>query len=236
MADVEALPESRLGTKEYWDSTYERELKTYAEIGDEGEVWFGEEAVERMVDYLDEERNEGDGIAEQPTVLDLGNGHLLFALAEMEPPLTEPSRMLGIDYSPSSIQLSKRIADKRGPACCDIGFEVYDFLDDANIQRLRTVHDGGWDLICDKGTLDAIALSKAKESSEDPVKRYASSVAQICKPGTLFVITSCNFTEQELRLIFEQGFQVHHVVPTPSFSFVSTTLHSDVGCDTDAPI
>lgn len=72
MADVEALPESRLGTKEYWDSTYERELKTYAEIGDEGEVWFGEEAVERMVDYLDEERNEGDGIAEQPTVLDLG--------------------------------------------------------------------------------------------------------------------------------------------------------------------
>lgn len=72
MTSVEALPKSKLGTKEYWDTTYERELKTYDEIGDEGEVWFGEEAVERMVDYLDEERDEGDGIAEKPTVLDLG--------------------------------------------------------------------------------------------------------------------------------------------------------------------
>lgn len=159
-----------------------------------------------------------------------GNGHLLFALAEMDPPLTEPKLMLGIDYSPSSIQLSQNIAKKRGPPCSEIGFDVYDFLDAANIQRLKAIHEQGWDLICDKGTLDAIALSRegnsSSDSQEDPVKRYASAVAQICKPGTLFVITSCNFTEEELRLIFDQGFRVHHVVPTPSFSFVSLSSNS----------
>lgn len=46
-SEVERLPESRLGTKEHWDSVYtyvyhshRREVKTYKEIGDEGEVWY----------------------------------------------------------------------------------------------------------------------------------------------------------------------------------------------------
>jgi hypothetical protein len=36
---VEALPSSKLGTKDHWDSVYAREIDNYDEIGDEGEVW-----------------------------------------------------------------------------------------------------------------------------------------------------------------------------------------------------
>lgn len=36
---VETLPSSVLGTQEYWDSVYEREVTTFDEIGDEGEIW-----------------------------------------------------------------------------------------------------------------------------------------------------------------------------------------------------
>ena len=36
---VEALPNSKLGTQEYWNSIYDREIGNYDEMGDEGEVW-----------------------------------------------------------------------------------------------------------------------------------------------------------------------------------------------------
>jgi hypothetical protein len=36
---VEALPESKLGTQEYWDDIYDREIGNYDELGDEGEIW-----------------------------------------------------------------------------------------------------------------------------------------------------------------------------------------------------
>lgn len=36
---VEALPNSKLGTQEYWDNIYHREIDNYDQIGDEGEIW-----------------------------------------------------------------------------------------------------------------------------------------------------------------------------------------------------
>ena len=44
----EELPSSELGTKEYWDKQYELEKKNFDEIGDKGEVWFGEAAMNRI--------------------------------------------------------------------------------------------------------------------------------------------------------------------------------------------
>ena len=36
---VEALPASKLGTQEYWNDVYDREISTFEDIGDEGEIW-----------------------------------------------------------------------------------------------------------------------------------------------------------------------------------------------------
>ena len=50
--DGSALTSSALGTKDYWDSAYAKELNNFAEIGDEGTVWFGEDAVRRVGKWL----------------------------------------------------------------------------------------------------------------------------------------------------------------------------------------
>ena len=45
---------SKLGTIEHWESVYRREVAMHKEIGDEGEVWFGEDAAEEMKDWAEE--------------------------------------------------------------------------------------------------------------------------------------------------------------------------------------
>jgi hypothetical protein len=52
MSADEELPPSKLGTKEYWDKVYEREVGVFEDTGDEGEVWFGERAMEKMRDWV----------------------------------------------------------------------------------------------------------------------------------------------------------------------------------------
>jgi hypothetical protein len=91
-------------------------------------------------------------------------------------------------------------------------------------------------------TTSQIALSTSSDDSKNAVSLYTDSILKICRPDSVFLITSCNFTEQELIDIFSQGesrggifscfrllsvllpysgFSVYHIVPTPSFSFVS---------------
>lgn len=210
-----SLPSSKLGTQEHWDDVYTREVKNFDEIGDEGEIWFGEDAVERMVDFLEREAEDGN-LPQDIHVLDLGtgNGHLLFALLELDEPIARPEDMLGIDYSAPSVDLCKRIAIARGEDAKKVRFEQIDFLQ--NVQKLKNER---WNLVCDKGTLDAIALSSASEDKATPISQYVHSVESITTKDDLFLITSCNFTEQELIRIFKEIFEVYHIIPVPSFSF-----------------
>lgn len=221
---IEPLPESKLGTLEHWDAVYAREVNNFAEIGDKGEIWFGEDAVQRMVDFLEREAEEARLFPHDPTVLDIGtgNGHLLFALLEdVESPLTKPENMLGIDYSPASIELCNKIAGASETEDADkIRFQQLDFLRNAD-----TLKSHRWNIVCDKGTLDAIALSSSTSSSgadtstKSPVTQYVDSLTSITRKDDVFLITSCNFTEQELRGIFKDSFEVYHVIPVPSFRF-----------------
>ena len=55
----------------------------------------------------------------------------------------------------------------------------------------------------DKGTYDAICLNP--DDPKEKRNRYYSNVRKLLKDGALFVITSCNWTEEELKSHFEPG-------------------------------
>ncbi|TBU48861.1 S-adenosyl-L-methionine-dependent methyltransferase [Dichomitus squalens] len=217
------LQPSKLGTKEHWDNVYSSELTNFEEIGDEGEVWFGEDSVEKMVDWaLENVRPEGS-----PFILEVGagNGNLLFALCEAG---YDPNRILGVDYSPDAVKLAQAIAHAKATSrdADKITFAVCDFLQDdvvplqGMIPEVRSI--ASWDLVLDKGTFDAIVLAEKDEGGRTPAEGYPARIGRVVKPNGFFLITSCNFTEEELKAKFanaETGLQCHSRVPWPTFSF-----------------
>ena len=109
----------------------------HSELGEEGEIWFGEDSEEVIVDWVIERFDP----AASPRVLDLGtgNGHLLHVLAEAG---FATSQMVGIDYSPAAIELAEAIAKRRDVE--DITFETVDIFS-GDLARL-----GSFDLVLDK--------------------------------------------------------------------------------------
>ncbi|KAI0749342.1 S-adenosyl-L-methionine-dependent methyltransferase [Daedaleopsis nitida] len=239
------LQPSKLGTKDHWDGVYSSELANFEDIGDEGEVWFGEDSVEKMVDWA------LDNVPTDPPPLVLevgaGNGNLLFALCEAG---YAPEKMYGIDYSADAVKLARAIAiakakgspqrdedtgdgdedEEHGAAVKDadkLTFEVCDFLhEDVGALAGMSVEGGAgialWDLVLDKGTFDAIALADKDESGRAPADGYPARIGRVVKPGGFFLITSCNFTEDELKTRFandETGLRYHSSIPWPTFSF-----------------
>eukprot|EP01137_Pigoraptor_chileana_P014566 Opistho-2@69342 len=174
---------SVLGTKEYWDKVYKRELKNFEEHGDVGEVWFGIDAVEKVVDWLVDE-----GIDRELSILDVGcgNGVMLHELSK-----SGFTSLYGIDYSELSIALSKAIAEQEG---FEATFAVVDFLAD-----VAALPDQPYDISVDKGTYDAISLS---ENAPEARSSYIENVVKVTKPGGLVIITSCNWTEDEVKRDF----------------------------------
>ncbi|KAH0585268.1 N-lysine methyltransferase see1 [Termitomyces sp. J132] len=214
MAD--SLQPSKLGTKEHWDDVYAEELDNFEVIGDEGEIWFGEESVERMVDWAVENAPSSS----MPSTVEIGsgNGTLLLALADAGYP---PSHLSGIDYSPGAVKLATLIAAKRE---ADVTFNTCDFLqqDPPLLPLMKPSSEGVWDLVLDKGTFDAIALGARDENDKSPAARYPGRIAEILKPGGCFLITSCNFTEEELQTIFstsETRLMYHSRIEHPTFEF-----------------
>jgi len=212
---TDELPPSKLGTKEHWDEVYERELTNFAEIGDEGEVWFGEDSVEKMVDWALENISPSD----KPSILEVGcgNGTLLLGLHEAG---YDGAHMAGIDYSEGAVKLAQGIAVERGAP--DITFSRCDFLNDTPAPLPYHGDVPEWDVIMDKGTYDAIALGPKDEGGRSPAAQYPSRVPRLLKPGGVFLITSCNFTEAELKASFctpETGLVYHSNVRHPTFTF-----------------
>ncbi|GAW11253.1 hypothetical protein ANO14919_005950 [Xylariales sp. No.14919] len=88
----------------------------------------------------------------------------------------------------------------------------------------------GWDVILDKGTFDAISLSaetvdgaENANTATDGIgarprrinEAYGIHILPLVREGGLFLITSCNWTEAELRSWFEGG-DVLQEMPTAS--------------------
>ncbi|BGP25774.1 Protein-lysine N-methyltransferase efm4 [Rhodotorula toruloides] len=218
------LPPSKLGTRDHWNEVYEREVKMFKEIGDEGEVWFGEDSAQDMVDWAEEHFPLHDG-----RILDVGtgNGQLLFAFSS-----AGYTSLTGLDYSPLSIELANNILTARTSANDnDLAsppprFFTADILNVAEGKEVEGVTGERWDLITDKGTYDAVCLSDEVRSGKGLRELYVNSVAKLLPKGGLFLITSCNWTQAELEKAFvseSTGLVVHSNIPRASFEFGGST-------------
>ncbi|XP_030876504.1 EEF1A lysine methyltransferase 2 isoform X1 [Leptonychotes weddellii] len=118
------------------------------------------------------------------------------------------SNITGIDYSPSAIQLSGSIIEKEGLS--NIKLKVEDFL---NLSTKLS----GFHICIDKGTFDAISLNP--DNAIEKRKQYVKSLSGALNVKGFFLITSCNWTKEELLDEFSEGFELFEELPTPTFSF-----------------
>ncbi|MCI4382798.1 hypothetical protein PGIGA_G00018930 [Pangasianodon gigas] len=198
---------SKLGTKEYWDNAYSRELQTYRDIGDVGEIWFGEESMNRVIRWMEKQNT-----AENAAILDIGTGNGVFLVELAKHGF---KNLTGIDYSSASVELATNVLAEEG--LTNIKVQEQDFLNPS--PELK-----GFDLCIDKGTFDAISLNP--EGREMAKLQYMSSLRAALKPQGHFVITSCNWTKEQLLQIFSPGFELLQELPTPRFQFGGVTGNS----------
>lgn len=121
---------------------------------------------------------------------------MLFAIREDEDDDGEVrwdgARMVGVDYSLKSVELARQLGEQR--AMLEILFEQWDLLGEEPGGWL----EGGFDVVLDKGTFDAISLMPHDGSSSHPCETYRDKVVPLIKPGRFLFITSCNWTKDEL--------------------------------------
>lgn len=136
-----------------------------------------------------------------------GNGTLLLSFLT-SPSSSEPQRyhLTGTDYSAGSIILAQEVEAAQRQS-----FENGDFDDDDEVLNnvttdwreldlLRHDFEGeNWDLVLDKGTFDALCLSEERIDGKLPSQLYPERIAKVVKDGGFFLITSCNFTEEEIK-------------------------------------
>lgn len=218
MSDTTKLDPLALGTREYWDNFYKREVHNFSENPqDTGEEWFQDlDASTRMCQFLGDSMGELALVHAEATVCDLGtgNGRLLIELREegFDGPMT------GVDYSATLVEFAKAVAAEAGES--NMAFEHVDLLADQQWVLLHL-----FDIVLDKGTLDAIALSdlvyEVGGVQRSGVATYPTMVAQMMASGSVLLITSCNFSEQELIQVVtaEALFEVWRTIKYPLFQF-----------------
>lgn len=210
MEDIIKLNTSKLGTKKYWDDFYALERKNFKENPeDTGECWFNDnDAESKMVDFIVENFNEFNNTESSVIDLGTGNGHLLFELREND----FNAKMLGVDYSEESVQFASEISKTKD---YNIDFAQADIFG-------SEWNPGVFDIVLDKGTLDAIALSglTVGEQNKPIVEIYGKVIEKILKKNGIFLITSCNFTEEELtKIIQSEHLEVWEKITYPTFEF-----------------
>lgn len=187
---------------------------TTRSVADEKFARFGEDSIEKIVDWALENVPASSNLR----ILEIGsgNGTLLFALIEAG---YAPACLSGLDYSPDAVKLARMLAGTRN--CEGVAFHVCDFLSELPpLSPAAGCPDvlGGWDLLLDKGTYDAIALGEKDGSGASPVAAYPVRASRLLKENGYFLITceprcdsvaladhlrvACNFTEEELKASF----------------------------------
>ena len=152
--------------------------------------------------------------------LGTGNGHFLFRLREGDEDVDDKEeggegseqgwggRMMGVDYSERSVEFAKRIAgDKEYGHGKEVEFKWWDIMSQSPTDVVLEGHnETGWDVVLDKGTFDAISLSEEKDKNGRRIcESYKERVVPLIREGGIFLVTSCNWTEEELSAWFSGG-------------------------------
>lgn len=199
---IKELESSELGTQEYWEKSYETEINNYISHGDVGEIWFDEDSQIRVLNWM----LKCDSISESDSIVDLGcgNGMMLIELAR-----EGFTQLTGLDYSPKGVQLAQSIADDQE---LEIKYKVADLVSENLFTEVGT-----FKIAHDKGTYDAISLHP--DNPKEKREAYITNVYKILETDGLLLITSCNWTEPELLLAFQEKFKLFKSIPTPTFMF-----------------
>ncbi|KAI8118263.1 hypothetical protein FF38_04263 [Lucilia cuprina] len=199
---VEELNGSELGTKDYWERAYEREITNYKNNGDVGEIWFDEDSQMRVINWIMKQEDIEDDVS----IIDLGcgNGMLLVELAR-----EGYTNLLGVDYSAKAVDLAESIAKDQD---LKIAYKQADLMDVEACKKM-----GEFGIVHDKGTYDAISL--CPENPKEQRELYMQTVRNMMNETSIFIITSCNWTEEELIISFKGKFEKLCSIPTPSFKF-----------------
>ncbi|GJD08040.1 Protein-lysine N-methyltransferase EFM4 [Galdieria sulphuraria] len=152
--------------RDYWESLYREEYDSFIKYNLYGEDWFEQytDGGRKIVNFIDILRIEYTG--SQCSFLDLGcgNGQFLFLL---DP--TKFTKILGVDYSSSAIELAKEMGEKKN--------SPIDWLQADVFALPPRVSNDEWNIIHDKGTLDAIELQGTKL-----VRDYLQVVVDLLAP------------------------------------------------------
>ncbi|GAB6021285.1 Methyltransferase-like protein 10 [Chamberlinius hualienensis] len=209
MGDSELQPSS-LGTKEYWDRVYTEEYSNYEDHGDCGEIWFGESTVKRVIHWMKNSLNHKVIEIDQSSVLDVGCGNGMF-LIELQK--LGFKSVTGVDYSDNAVKLAIKIVSETYSNVVIEAGNILEFNESTSSSLRQT-----YDICTDKGTYDAISLDP--EDSKSKRLAYIENILRILKPSTgLLIITSCNWTKDELLTQFNDGFTFMDEIPMPSFQF-----------------
>ncbi|XP_043483003.1 EEF1A lysine methyltransferase 2 [Leptopilina heterotoma] len=200
------LDPSELGTLEFWEKTYALEIENFKDHGDSGEVWFGNANASRVVNCI----NSRLEMKKDEKIIDLGcgNGMLLVDLAE-----NGFENLVGVDYSQKAIDLADAVL--KDNKINSVKLQVCDILDETNSlpNDFKLAHD--------KGTYDAISLNP--ENPKENRIKYIKNIHKILLPGGYLLLTSCNWTKDELIEHFREKFNFLFELPTKTFSFGGQT-------------
>jgi cyclopropane fatty-acyl-phospholipid synthase-like methyltransferase len=203
--------ESKLGEKSYWDNFYTEEIEQFNNNTDLiGEIWFGKNVQKKEINYILETYKENKNIK----VLDIGCGNAAFLLKLHKKGF---KNLYGMDYSEKSIELARQIIEER--------LETDDiklFVDDLSEPSCQYNDLCEFDLIHDKGTFDAYMSDKNHKAFV-----YFDYIIKKSRNSGVFLITSCNFTKDELlNFVAEkhkERFSLKSEVPHKSFYYGGST-------------
>lgn len=142
-----------------------------------------------------------------PATLGCGNGMMLVELYR-----EGYKHLTGVDYSASAVELAKQIAADQDMS---IAYEVLDLLQRDEI--VQTFGDKQFDIVHDKGTYDAISLHP--ENPAEKRAQYIDNLYNLTSKQGLLILSSCNWTENELCVSLSGKFELYKTIPTPTFKF-----------------